>query len=508
VGESAVSVANLAGKSATSVAEGMTTQFAPDGSVKHTGLITDAQRSDPWVMSNELADTAFADAERLNQTDALKRLGGAGPDSALYGVSQLSERLHIALAKNDEKGTLSEQYLSRRFFHVIKLVQAGKTGLAAQEFSQIDSTAKSLTDSASGQASRVYLANALSRVNFLVQNTDPSDALYPFKQRMENLSVVLASSDPAQTYYVRMLTLDARLDEASRAISRNAFDEAQIGLDGVADGITNIRRDSASVLPNLSDDRRSAIEDKLAALGARETILRYRLEMGITTQGQSASSTQSGVLPSPGDAGLSPTTSTIPANHIADQQFVSIELTVSMDPIQVGKTASLKVNGVTADGSKVDVTYATKFEAKQGADNLSVNGPSVKGLHAGNASIQATYDNSGSPLVSEKAVVVEGKVQVSEFILSTIPASPLHVGEKAKFVANIRYNTGEIQNVTADTRFVVASGNGSISNRMFVAPTKPETTTVSGSYITTDGITLIGSMNIVTSAAATSTGTQ
>ena len=508
VGDSAVSVANLGGKHATSVAEGMLMQFNEDGSVKNSGLISDAQRLDPWVMTNELADTAFADTESMNQTNALRRLGGVGPDSALYGISQLSERLHVALAKGSEKGTLTEQYLSRRFYHLIELVQSGKTGLAAQEFSQVDATIKSLPDTVSGQSDRVHIANALSRVNFLVQNTDPSNTLYPFKQRMENLTVELALSDPSTAFYVRMLALDARLDEASRAITRSSFDEAQISLDGVADGIANIRRDSASLLLTLPEEQRSAIEDKLASLSARENMMRYRLETAVTIQNQASSSTNSGALPRPGDTGLSPSATTTFSESTAKQQFSSIELTVSMNPIQIGKIASLNVNGIAADGSKINITAMTQFMAGQGSNLVSINGPTLKGLKDGDATIKAMYENNGSPLTAEKDVTINGKVEISEFILSSLPPSPLLIGDQTKFVANIRYNTGEIQNVTADTNFVIASGGGSIVRRTFTAPTQAGITTISGSYTTTDGITLIGSMNIKTINAATSSTSQ
>ncbi|MFA5129873.1 MAG: FecR domain-containing protein [Patescibacteria group bacterium] len=503
VGESAVTVANLGGKTVTSVAEGIVASFNASGALVHQEFASSATQNQ-WIMSNELADSAFVDTEKKIQRDQLQALGGPGPDSNLYAITQLSERVHLALAKGAEKDALAEQYAARKIFHLIELVESGKTGLAAQEFSKLDASVKALPTGSAGEAERVHLANALSRIHFLVQDANPSDAMYPFKQRVENLVSELAASDPASSFYVRMLAFDARLDEASNAITNRSFDEARIGLDGVRDGIENIRRESAPIFPSLPEERRSALEDKLAALDARTVMMRMRLDLAMREpQGGSSTSTMPGIT-NPPDGALTPDAPNASSSALSGfsnaqtgntPAFTSIEISLASHTLDIGKLVSIKAKGILADGTKTDITNLTQF-AIDHPDIAVVNGPTVKGLRIGNGVITATYNDGGTQRTATSNVVVQGKIVPVELILKSMSGSTIATSTTSLLSATLRYNTDELKNVTANTNFTIVEGGGSISNGAFTASNEPGATSITGSTVE-NGVTIIGTMKII-----------
>jgi hypothetical protein len=263
---------------AKAVGEGSVTEFSSAGEVKQERDVTDEERSEGWHVSNELADQSFIKSIVDQRVSELKALGGVRADNPLNGIAELSERVHLALANDETKNVLLEQYLVRRLYHLVELVDAGKTGLASQELSSIENDLKAQVSAEKKGMEVNVLRASVVRISLLMDETNPSDALYPFKQRVERLFESLSSSSEISTLYTRMVALDARLDEAGRLISEKSFEDAHTSLNGVRSGVDNIRRDSSGMIATLSDEYRSAFEGKLSALKIRLMNLQARLD--------------------------------------------------------------------------------------------------------------------------------------------------------------------------------------------------------------------------------------
>jgi hypothetical protein len=506
VNESAVDVGRPgAGEgSPAAVAEGFAVTFAADGSMGEPREIPYDAAASPWFRQNGEADTAFVERERELRIQALRKLDGPRPDGMLSGAASLSERLHLALAKGNERARLAERYLARRYMRLIELVGQGKAGMAAQEFARLDNYIRTRLKGPEGEEERARISAALKRVSFLVEDADPDSALFPFKQRMEDLTEVLAESDEGRAIFARLLSLGARLDEAGRLIARGAHDEARMALDGAATGIENASREAAAIMPRLSAERRRAIHGKIAALRERERALRLRLERALAPPEpeETATSTED-LLEEPGDSGApgvtrpvsdgtGPVTPAEPAPaQTPSPEFESITFFVQPDPVSVGETASLMVVGRRADGSEQNISARSTFALGQNIGAL--NGPTFTPSQEGSTVITASYDDNGRIHSASATVTARGEAALESLTIVSSAGTVLKSGQSSTFTAQANYSNGYSKDVTALTEFYLASGAGALNGKTYTAGRERGNAEIIGSF-TENGKTAEGSV--------------
>ena len=467
VSESAVTVLANESTEAVAVAEGRAITVDRSGAVKKNERISDELRMSDWFLKNTLADEQFIEKEKMRKIEALKRLDGPRPDSFLSGLASLSEQTHLLFASEENKESLAERYTARQFMHLIELVEIGKTGLAAQEFARLENYVRTELSGSDDDAERKRILSALKRIQFLVEDANPDDAFYPFKQRIEKLTELLVDQDIVARFYARLLSLDARLDEALRLMINQSWDDARIALDGVRNGIENVRREISEESVDFGDAERTIVQ-KHRALDARERVLRDRLDQMIeASQRLHTTSTEPSVLDvlPEGEEGLE--TGSDAEGETADPQFVSIELSIQPKQMEIGDTAQLTVWGVHEDGSKRDVTARATFTMDQAIGLL--NGPTFVGQKTGIANIKAQYRDGSEWHFATDAIQVTGEVFIKELILTPMAGSVLEPGQSTRLRATIKYNDGTTKEVTDEVRFVQASGQGSLRGNIFTA---------------------------------------
>lgn len=495
VSDSAVSLGgtNAAPEDAAIVSGTLASYTAAGALIQKTDIPDDIRVSN-WYMRNELADDTFVELIKERQKQSLERLGGTSPESALNGFASLSERFRLQIASPTAKESLTERYLARRFLHLIQLVQNGKAGLAAQEFSRLENDIRERLQGPDAGAERDLVRIALQRIAFLVEDANPDDALYPFKQRIEHLNEELAASSDVQRFYARLLAMDARLDEAKRLMGREAFEEARITLDGVQSGVENVRREVSVAESSFTGEERTAIILKINAIHEREQALSKRLEeyQHVVPSDISATSTQ-GLNPDSLE-GLTPDATSTSATDPKDSEplYISISLVSSPDPVEVGQTAKLFVKGKTADGNLVDLSTKSSFTVRDRTIG-SVNGPVFSPIKAGVTVVTAEYqDRGGKKHQASATVTVIGKPEIESLSLSSLDGTTLTFGQTARLSATARYTDGTTKDVTSQTAFSISSGTGTLRDTT-VTVNAPASSPVAVLRVSDQSVQIVGS---------------
>lgn len=503
VNESAVDVSEVDGRpveAPAAVAAGYRVSFGADGIMGDVREVPDSAKRTEWFRRNVASDEAFVANERERRLSELYELNGPKPTSFLNGITRLSERLHLAFIKGTRKDVLAQRYLARRFMRLIELVEQGKAGLAAQEFARFENYIRTQLKGSEHEAERERILAALKRVSFLVDDADPDSPLYPFKQRIENLTELLTESDEASMIFVRLLALDARLDEAKRLLTRGSLEEARVVLDGARKGIENVSREVTPIIPQLSEIRKRTIRGKISALRAREVALRQRLEAAFAPpEIESATSTEE----TPTDD-ASPTGPTEPPPEppspeeplpppSTEPEFESISLFVQPNPLNVGESATLVVVATRADGSEQTVTALSTFELQQPIGVL--NGPSFTATEEGSGMITAQFNDQGLLHNASVNVTTKSTAVLESLEIISSAGTRLQYGQSTTLRAMATYDSGYSKDVTSLTSFVLSSGVGTLNGSTYLADTELGDATITGTF-TEGGKTVRGSVFI------------
>jgi len=513
VSESAVDVApskGIAIDTPDAIPEGFSALFAPDGSAGDPTPITDETKNGRWFRTNHDADMAFVATEKAERKDELKRLGGSRPDSVLAGITGLSEKLHLAFADKEEQDGLAERYFARRFARLIELVEAGKAGLASQEFARLENFIRTELQGEGSDIERRRIRAALARVSILVEDADPDSALFPFKQRIENLTEALSGGEADSVLFVRLLALDARLDEAVRFANRNKFDASLMALDVAKSGLENVNREAEGILSGLTKERRRALRGKIDSLRAREGVIRIRVQASLIPTDETATSTEDGTTTPTSTAPTTPTTpttqtpttpttppptTTVPPPPTGSPLYSSIRFFIQPNPLDVGKTSNLVVLGVRKDGAgEDDVSARATFTHQGGLGTL--NGPTFTGTKSGNGTIQASYNDAGTTLTSTVSVTVKGTAVLQSLNLTSATGGTVTRYTPTQMFASAHYSDGYNKSVTAQTTFVsmnAAAGTMNGNNFQPQANYTGPPVEIQGTF-TESGITVTGSI--------------
>lgn len=507
VNRSAVDVAPSQGiriESPLALAEGYSAIFSADGLQKSTSSISVQTKDSNWFRLNERSDESFVNNEKDRLRSELAKLGGAGPDSLLYGFTRASEDLHLAFAQEGQKDALASRYLTRRFARLIDLVLAGKTGLAAQEFARLETYVRTQLRGSDAVRERRRIKIAISRVAILIADADPDSPLYAFKQRFEDLAEALQEGDGVSLLYVRMLAVDARLDEASRFRRTGNYQSGSLALNVAKTAITNITRESEAVLPTASKDARRALRGKLAGLIAREGAERAALMAamipapaeGTTTSTDDGTATSTSLLGAPS---TERPTSTPTGTVVLPQgpQYASIALYIQPNPVSVGQAANLIVEASASDGSKTDVSAKSTFTIVNGVGSL--NGPTLTPSQQGTVTVQATYNDNGTQRTASATVTAQGQITLDSLALASSQGTVINTTKNptTQIISSASYSNGYNKAVTAQTSYqVLTPGAGSMNGSYFTAASNyTGSAEIEGSF-TENGSTVVGSITL------------
>lgn len=495
------------------VPEGFKTALDPSLAWGPTDPVTAEDGTSDWALRNANADAAFGKAVTDSISSMFERRGRVRPDQALGGLISLSERAHLALAGTGAP-RLQAQYFGRRIYGVKTLVDDGKSGLAFQAYAVLEQELREILPTPAGAALAPHLRAETDDLTVLLHDVTPSSPLYRLKLKLEDLNQLLVADDAADALFARMLSAEARLDEASNLIASRQLEEASLSMDAASQGIANVERDLDPVASSTTAERAHALRMKLQALRAREAAMQVRMTAALyspteTTGTETASSTTDGTgtsTPSNGAAppsdGTPPPAEPVPP-PVSEAPWDRIAVAAQPNPVETGGTTQLRVTGSRADGTTGDLTARASFRL---IGNLgSLNGPTFTASQAGSVTLEASVADNG---VTKTALTV---IQVNEAVkltrLEIIPQGSATVvqGGQVGIAAKAWYSSGLTSIVTAKTVWTTSDANiGSVSGGVFHAWTNGlGNVTITGAY-SENGVTVSGeAVFTVTQAAAT-----
>lgn len=445
------------------IGEGFMGAFATSGRLLRSEAISEESRQSAWFLKNVNRDDAFDRQAQQELAGELDRLGKVYPDRFIDRLTRLSERLHEAFA-GDRAPAVYAAYAARRLMAIKRLADEGKAGLALQALSVFEEDMKTRLGRPDGSAYRLRVARSLHRMALLLRDAGPSSPLYRLKQRLEDLSMDVASADPVRAAHARLLSIDARLDEAAALVWSSSLDEARSVLDTARQAIANVERDIDRLPDGVPDAHVRALRGKLLAVKLRETSIRTRLATALEPPtasvfaeggATSTTSTADGVPSSPTSTAASP--------------VVRIVLTAAPNPVTVNATTALKVRVTREDGTTSDVTAKSSFKLFGSLGSL--NGPTYASPSPGGVTIEASYVEEGKTWTSSVQVQVQQPpVALASVELSAQGGTTVKAGSRVPLILTAKYTDGSSKDVTSSAVFSSSNPSiGTVTDGLFFA---------------------------------------
>lgn len=417
VADSAVSVMSEA------LPAGEMARYDAQGKTLERRALSVEDRDTAWFKENRQRDQAFVAEVVQERRLAFARLGGTRPDRLLAGVTGWSERLHLFLARGAARERKQEAYLVRRLAHLVALAEAGKSGLATQEFARLEQEIRQGLRNDPEGALRSRARVAFIQVSRLLEAVDTRSPLYPLKQRLEDALLMLQEEDRAAAFFTRLVAVDARLDEAVRLIDEEAFDDAVVLLDGARGGIENVGRDVASGASLLPPVAQEAIGGMLLALSAREAAERARLEVARTRVDEPEPSLDMPVEVATSTSPIVPTSTvptipTVPVVPVIPTStppvviprvtLQSLSLMPATTSVKSGQRVTLAAVATYSDGRTADVTQNVTWSFAPAA-NGSLSGNVFVGTNTATSTrVAAPVTVTVSGFYTEGGTTVQG----------------------------------------------------------------------------------------------------
>lgn len=409
----------------------------------------DAKQTD-WFIQNSNRDVAFIRQADDGFRTELTQMGSVHPDSWLDGVTKLSERFH-AVSRSSEAADLYARYIVRRVAAMKQLIDEEKTGLALQAFSALQEDVANHLSGSSGETYRTQLKKRMELLTRLFEEEGPLSSAYRLKQRIEELRLNISGSDPSEIAYSRLLSIDARLDEAAVLVTRSSLDDAKNLLDTAREGIKNAEHDIDQLPESVSMARRSAIHAKLYGLKARETSIRTRLAAAIeppANQGQAFPSVSTSTTSTIEELnGSSTSTSAVTSTGT----FISVTLAAQPNPAFVGDNVRFVVKAQLTDGGVQDVTSKAVFSLFGNVGSL--NGPTYAATAPGSITIQAAIEDGGKTWSATTDLQVKTVAPVLQAVRLMAPTTILAWDGTMPLTLEADYSDGTHKNVTASSQF-------------------------------------------------------
>lgn len=387
------------------IPEGSMADFGTGSRTTNTRPISQSDRATPWFTRNHEADGKFR-AETLERLK--KSLAGRAPSGFSRDLTRWSEGTHVRLAGRDLRFRLESRYLLRRLLEIRLTAEEGRSGLAYQEFGRLDGElrARIQTNVEATQAVRP----AILAAQVMFQDVPPSSAAYRIKQQVEEW-LPLVARHSGERLYARLMTIDARLSEASVAVDEAKAEIATQVLVLARQGLVNVDRERKET-KDLDVTQAERIRRVWRALSTRAEALDLRLK------------TFDAPLPSPiAEEPTTPTstepiivvpTSTAPAisssvptsTPTVAPKPVSLSLTPASLTIGFFERVTYRAIVVYDTGLTRDVSKSTRFTASPtGFGALNGNVFSATQLQ-GAITINAEYQEQGMALTGASALTI------------------------------------------------------------------------------------------------------
>lgn len=471
------------------ITEGFMATFELSGGHGGSKPIDEASRQSDWFVKNILNDTAFlrATTERLNAK--MTALGASRPESLTDKLTKFSERLHLSVG-GTRSPELFAAYTARRLYAIKQMIEDGNSGLAFQSLASVEEDVAARLSSPDAELYQNALQSAVGDILLLLKDVGSSSPAYRMKQRVEELNIKLAAPDEVATAYARLISIEARLDEAGSLITVSSLDEAKSALDAARQGLQNVEREIDRLPGGISPERLSALRGKFNVLKVREAAMRIRLATAVMPPTgeilapilSSATSTSDGA----------PTT-TATGTYVG---YEKIDLLLTPSPAVVGDTVQLKVVGVTQDGKKSDITAKALFTLSGGIGLL--NGPVYTASQAGSVKITATFRDGTNLLTEAHTLEIQvPPVELKRVDVTAQGSTTLTPGSRVPLIVVAVYSDGSTKDVTSLSQIVSANPNiGSMVGNVFLAGTVAGTVKVSATYTDPSG-TIQGTINLL-----------
>lgn len=378
------------------VAEGSMAKFTSGKRATSTEPITASGKASDWFKDNQERDVKFVEEarRRMREKIGLDRVPSTG---WLRDAIRASEGLRAPNAR----------YLVRRIAQIRRVIEEGKSGLAFQEFSRLETEWRSrMSDGADPSELRVA-RQALILSERLYEDVAPDHPAYRIKQSLEDWRVTIAVG-PAEKIYARLLAIDARLDEARHFLMKGDAPSSIISIELADNTLENINREYQQSVKELDKEKAEKLKSKLDALSARSKALRAET---VARESGLIGSDNLDPLDPPDAITVSSTTATAtvpvievptstpptPAPPTQDEQLVPVSLTI--DPVQsmlgFSQSAVYRAIVVYKNGLSKDVTKTARFTANPTGYG-ALNGNVFRAMELkGDITINASYTEGG-----------------------------------------------------------------------------------------------------------------
>ncbi|MCC7522429.1 hypothetical protein IT407_01325 [Candidatus Uhrbacteria bacterium] len=387
------------------VAEGSMAKFTSGKRATSTEPITASGKASDWFKNNQERDEKFIEQARrqLREKIGLDRVPSTG---WLRDAIRASERLRAPNAR----------YLVRRIAQIRRVIEEGKSGLAFQEFSRLETEWRSrMSDGADPSELRVA-RQALIASERLYEDVAPDHPAYRIKQSLEDWRVTIAVG-PAEKLFARLLAIDARLDEARYFLMKGNAPSSIISVELADKALENINREYQQSLKELDAARAEKLKFKLDALAARSKALRAEtiakesdligtdnLESldppdAITVSSTSATATIP-VIETP--------TATPPVPPPQDEALVPVSLRIEPSQSNLGFNQSIVYRAIVVykNGLTKDITKSVRFTASPTGYG-ALNGNTFRAMELrGNITINAVYSEGGTEVNSQAFISI------------------------------------------------------------------------------------------------------
>lgn len=370
----------------------------PSLSTTSTVLSTDLENSSQWYGLYRASDTAFRDALRLHLKAwiGLDRLPSAGFSR---GLVQASEGLHTKLTSGAIREQSLARYWLRRLAVIRRITEEGKSGLAYQEFSRMETELKQRTADGASKTDADAVREALRLSVYMYDDVGPEDSAYRVKQSLEDWRVDTAET-PSDKMYVRLMNADIRIEEG-------AFDLAKQSLE-------NIEREISQKDSGIEGDDKSGL---LAQVKYLRSLAQAMADMTPPAGPVMPTSTIPLTAPTSTEAVVTSTepvaTSTPPVVEPATSTAALIPVSLTLSPAQktlvFDESATFRAIAIYQNGLTKDVTKSVKFTySPSGYGALNANTFKASQLR-GTITVTGIYEESGTSIQGSSQITIVDK---------------------------------------------------------------------------------------------------
>ncbi len=469
------------------VPEGAMADFVPGRRTTSTRAISAKGLASKWFKQNRESDRRFSAkaTERFKNSLGVDRVPSQG---VLRELARSSEALRERVGNLKQREMQKMKILVRRLAEMRESIEQGNVGAASDDLARFANEWKSRFETADERQKKLARGSLAMGLR-LYADVHPGQEGYRLKQEIETLLLSTATT-PREKAHARLLTIDARLDEAAMLIfdlgdTASGRDAAKAALQAVE----NAEREFAGQELRPLQAFRVRAENLLAAEGAPvgEPVAPDELAPA-SAPSDSDSPTPKTSTPTP------PPPSTAPTVPTTDLLACSgVRLSMQPNPVNVGQQAVLSARALFPDGHEEDATSNATYALFGNIGTLQKN--LFTASAPGSARAEASLACQSGTVRSSLEVRVFEAVVIRTLTLapSIAKIQPL---QSVNFRATVTYSSGVTKDVTASTQYALTNSQlGSLAGPVFTAGRVDGTLRVTATYVE-NGVTVNGAADI------------